>query len=81
MKKVNKHSKKAVYYDNKMDVLWFKVRSGVEEEHREIAPGVSIELNKQGDLLGIEILNASHVLGKKFDKKTPAISSAISHKI
>jgi uncharacterized protein YuzE len=42
--------------------LWFLIKSGEEEEHREIAPGVSIELGKKGELLGIEILNASKVI-------------------
>ena len=37
----------------------------VEEEHEEIAPGVSLELDEKGRLLGVEILHASKVLGVK----------------
>lgn len=67
MKRINKKEK--VFYDKKSDVLWFLIKSGPEEEHREIAPGVSIELGKNGELLGIEILNASRVVKPVFDQK------------
>lgn len=60
MKKINK--KERIFYDKKSDALWFVIKSGEEEEHREIAPGISIELGKRGELLGIEILNASQVV-------------------
>ena len=63
-----KRIKEKVYYDRKTDVLWLLVKSGVEEERREITPGVSVELGKNGELLGIEILNASRVLGEKISK-------------
>lgn len=60
MRKTNKREK--IFYDKKSDALWLLVKSGIEEEHREISPGISIELGKKGELLGIEILNASKVL-------------------
>ena len=41
------------------------VKPGPEDKHQEIAPGISVELDKNGQLLGIEILNASKVLGSK----------------
>lgn len=80
MKKTNQK----IYYDNKTDVLWLNIKSGVEEEHREVAPGVSVELNKKGDLLGIEILNASQVLGEKLSLRRSSKltrSLATLHKI
>ena len=60
-----KKQKEKIYYDAKSDALWFLVKSGLEYEHKEISPGVSVELGKNGELLGIEILNASKVLGNK----------------
>ena len=66
MKKVNQK----IYYDKKTDVLWFLIKSGPEETHQEIAPGVNVELNKKGEVLGIEILNASKVLCTKLSLKT-----------
>lgn len=61
MKKARK-TKQKVYYDKKADILWFLVKSGPEFEYKEVAPGISIELGKKGELLGIEILNASKVI-------------------
>lgn len=61
MKKTKK-SKQKVYYDKKSDILWFLVKSGPELEYKEIAPGISVELGKKGELLGIEVLNASKVI-------------------
>ncbi|MEK7517529.1 MAG: DUF2283 domain-containing protein [Patescibacteria group bacterium] len=69
MKKI-KQNKEKIFYDKKTDVLWLMVKSGLEEEHREITPGVSLELGKNGELLGIEILNASKILGPKLGLKS-----------
>jgi len=66
MKKI----KQKIFYDKKSDALWLLVKSGVEYEHKEISPGVSVELGKNGELLGIEILNASRVLGEKIIGKS-----------
>lgn len=74
MKKV----KEKIYYDKKSDALWLLLKSGPEEEVKEVAPGVNVELGKNGDLLGIEILNASKVLGKKLNKKEISSPSSIS---
>lgn len=63
-----KKQKQKVYYDKKNDALWLLVKSGVEYEHNEISPGISVELGKNGELLGIEILDASKILGEKIAK-------------
>lgn len=60
-----KQSKQKVFYDKKTDVLWLFIKGGLEDEHREVSPGINIELDKKGELLGIEILNASRVIGSK----------------
>lgn len=80
MKKTNQK----LYYDKKTDVLWLSIKPGIEEEHKEVSPGVSVELGKNGELLGIEILNASKVLGSKLGLKPSRQSNqsiAIPHKI
>lgn len=80
MKKANQK----IYYDKKTDVLWLLIKSGPEETHQEVAPGVSVELGKKGELLGIEILNASRVLGSKLGLKSNQInnhSTVVSHRI
>lgn len=64
-------NKPKIFYDKKGDSLWLLVQSGAEYEHKEIAPGISVELGKKGELLGVEILNASQTLATKFGQKAP----------
>ena len=71
---MKKTKKQKIYYDKKSDALWLEVKSGVEEESREIAPNVTIELGKNGELLGIEVLNASQVLKPLLDEKQVIVS-------
>lgn len=57
---------KKINYDRKSDVFYLVIRDGVEEKHQEVSPGVFVELDKSGELIGIEILNASRNIGKFF---------------
>ena len=50
-----------VHYDPEFDVLYL-AREGQEEEVVEISPGLNLELDSSGDLIGVEILQASHML-------------------
>jgi uncharacterized protein YuzE len=67
-------SKPLVEYDASSDVLYIATRKGLEEEFTEVAPGVNVELDNKGNVLGVEILRASHtlkdflkLLGKRHD--------------
>lgn len=51
------------YYDEEEDILYLG-RPGIEEEFEEVAPGVSVELDSKGRVIGVEILNASVALRK-----------------
>ena len=51
-----------VKYDPKSDVLYIVTGEGREEEFAELAPGINIELDEEGKVIGIEILNASKFL-------------------
>jgi len=50
-----------VSYDDKEDILYI-AREGEEEEVVELSPGVNVELDSSGELIGIELFNASSVL-------------------
>lgn len=56
-----KSKRPLVRYDPKADALYIVTRKGPEEEVMEMAPGVNLELNEQGGVIGIEILNASRL--------------------
>lgn len=47
-----------VFYDETEDILYLG-KEGEEEEVVELAPGVNIELDESGKLIGIEIFKAS----------------------
>ena len=47
-----------VFYDGKEDVLYF-AKEGKEEEVVELGPGVNVELDNSGNLIGVEVFNAS----------------------
>jgi uncharacterized protein YuzE len=51
-----------INYDSKSGVLYFAIEEGQEEKCVEIAPGINIELDEEGKVIGIEILNASKFL-------------------
>ena len=57
----NKRKGPMVRYDSKADALYIVTRKGAEEEVMEMAPGVNLELNQEGGVIGIEILNASQL--------------------
>ena len=50
-----------VHYDAEMDVLYL-AKLGLEQEVREIYPGLNLELDAQGEVIGLEILKASELL-------------------
>ena len=54
--------KPSVNYDSKSDIIYIAAKKGKEEEFIEIAPGINVELDEHGQVIGIEILNASKVL-------------------
>ena len=55
----NMSKKPIVNYDTVSDVLYIVTRKGAEEESVEVAPGIHVELDEKGEVIGIEILNAS----------------------
>ena len=66
-----KKSKRGIYYDREADVLAVYIKAGREEEFHEIAPNIGVELNAKGDVIGIEILNASKILKPVLQSPSP----------
>ncbi len=66
-------------YDKKSDSLFIYLKEGEEADFEEIAPGINIELNKDNEVIGVEILKASRFsaslksqIAKKHITKIPA---------
>lgn len=67
---------KLQYYEDS-DVLYYLLEEEEEDSFVEVAPGVTVELNEQKEIIGIEILEASKfmksfVIGN-FQKKLAGI--------
>jgi len=68
---------KGFNYDPKSDAIYIYAKKGVEEDFVEVAPGVNVEIDEKGEVIGIEILNASRILklieGKRRKKTTKRV--------
>ena len=53
---------KKYYYDKESDSLLINIKEGEEESFEEIIPGINVELNEAGEIIGIEILRASRFM-------------------
>jgi len=49
---------KMKYFD-KEDILYLKISDGPESGSLELSPNITVELNDKGEMIGVEILNAS----------------------
>ena len=45
------------YYDSDSDVLWIIIKRGEVERVEELLPGTNVEFDRDGSLIGIEVLN------------------------
>lgn len=50
-----KKSEPLVNYDPSSDVLYLVTKEGVEAEFREVLPGVNVEIDEEGHVIGVEI--------------------------
>ena len=53
------------HYDATADVLYLVAAGGAVHRSAEVAPGITIEYGKDGEVIGLEILRASQVLAEK----------------
>jgi len=55
-------NKPHMVYFKKEDILHLTISEGPEARSAEVSPNITVELNDKGELIGIEILNASEFL-------------------
>ncbi len=55
-------------YDKESDSLFICLEEGEEESFEEIVPGINIELDKKGKIIGVEVLKASRFTERLKDK-------------
>lgn len=59
MKKIKK------IYDKDTNSLMLVLKEGEEDYYEEVAPGINVEFNKEGEPIGIEVQNAYRPYSKK----------------
>jgi len=59
---MKKYSQIDNYYDAESDIYWMGFKDAEEAYYKEAAPGVNVEYNKEGEKVGLEILNYSRFL-------------------
>ena len=50
---------KKYHYDKESDSLFIYLKEGEEESFEEIVPGINIELDKDNEVIGVEVLKVS----------------------
>ncbi|MBI2018863.1 DUF2283 domain-containing protein [Candidatus Daviesbacteria bacterium] len=76
--------KPKIHYDKKTDAIYIFLRPGVEERFEDLSENITVEYDKNDKPIGIEIFNASKVVGSKLGvrKTDESIQSvAVPHKI
>lgn len=61
-------NKTEVNYDDENDVLYIVTERGIEEEFIELAPNINVELGSEGQVVGVEIIEASKMLSPMVEK-------------
>jgi uncharacterized protein YuzE len=70
---------KLLYFDQE-DILHLVISEEEEANSIEVSPNITAELNKKGELIGIEILNASTFVRDAIMVGVPANASAHSYR-
>ena len=65
-------NKPKLFYFEKEDILQFVVSEDKEANSVELSPNITAELNTKGELIGIEVLNASIYLRDFFTQTAQA---------
>jgi uncharacterized protein YuzE len=57
-------NKEQYNYDKESDSLFIYLEEGEEDRFEEVAPGINLEFDKEGKIIGVEILKASRFSDK-----------------
>lgn len=75
-----------IHYDPKVDAVYIELAKGKYEVSREISESIVVDEDRNGKILGVEVLDVSKILGPKFraNMKNPSqisTTGAIAHRI
>lgn len=75
-----------IHYDPKVDAVYIELAKGKYEVSREISDSVVVDEDKNGKILGVEVLDVSKVLGSKFranmeNSSQISATSTVAHRV
>lgn len=53
-----------ITYDKKVDAMYIKLRTGSYDHSKKVTDDILVDVSKKGEVLGLEILDASRNIGK-----------------
>ena len=53
-----------ITYDEKVDAMYIKLRTGRYDHSKKVTDDILVDVNQKGEVLGLEILDASKNIGK-----------------
>lgn len=53
-----------ITYDKKVDAMYIKLRTGRYDHTKKVTDDILVDISKKGEVLGLEILDASKNVGK-----------------
>lgn len=53
-----------ITYDEKVDAMYIKFKKGRYDHSKKVTDDILVDVSKKGEVLGLEILDASHNIGK-----------------
>lgn len=53
-----------ITYDKKVDAMYIKLRIGNYDHTKKVTDDILVDVSKKGEILGLEILDASKNIGK-----------------
>ena len=72
-----------IHYDPKADAVYIELAKGKYEVSREVSDSVVVDEDKNGKILGVEVLDVSEVFGSKFraNMERSSQTAAVAHRI
>lgn len=67
-----------ITYDKKVDAMYIKLRSGCYDHTKKVTDDILVDVTKKGEVLGLEILDASDNIGKVKKQSIPVEFAGIS---
>ncbi len=53
-----------ITYDKKVDAMYIRLRKGRYDHSKKVTDDILVDVSKKGEVLGLEILDASKNIGK-----------------